>query len=140
MTAYMFSPTIPLFTRGLSFFHFWLPLFLLWIIKRLGYDRRAFLAWTILAGVVLPVCYFWMPPPPAPPGDPNLPVNINYVYGPNDDKPQEWMPPLRYFALVMVAMPLCICLPTHLILRRVFQGSTRKQKLLIPEGGNAPGV
>ena len=48
MTAYMFTPTIPLFTRGLSLFHFWLPLFLIWIIWRLGYDRRAFMAWTVL--------------------------------------------------------------------------------------------
>ncbi len=28
LTAYLFSPTIPLFTRMLSLFHFWLPLWL----------------------------------------------------------------------------------------------------------------
>src|SRR5262249_28262761 len=36
MTAYMFNADLPLFTRGLSFFHFWLPLFLLWVLARLG--------------------------------------------------------------------------------------------------------
>src|SRR5437762_9992155 len=32
MTDYMFDSERPLFTRLLSFFHFWLPLFLLWIV------------------------------------------------------------------------------------------------------------
>ena len=32
MTAYMFSDTIPLLTRALSLFHFWLPLFLVWLL------------------------------------------------------------------------------------------------------------
>jgi hypothetical protein len=120
MTAYMFSDTIPLFTRGLSLFHFWLPLFLLWIISRLGYDRRAFWNWAALALVLMLVCYFLMPPPPPPTDNPNLPVNINYVYGLDDEKPQEWMPPLAYLALTMVGVPLFVFLPTHLVLRRVF--------------------
>jgi hypothetical protein len=121
MTTYMFKPTIPLFTRGLSLFHFWLPLFLVWLIWRLGYDRRAFKAWTVLACVLMLVCYFLMPVPPAPPGNPNLPVNINYVYGMSEIAPQTWMPPLAYLGLLMVALPLCMFLPTHLILRSVFR-------------------
>ena len=53
---------------------------------RLGYDRHAFWAWTVLAWVLLLVCYFLMPAPPAPTGNPNLPVNINYVYGLSDER------------------------------------------------------
>ena len=123
ITAYMFDPGIPLFARGLSFFHFWLPLFLLWIIWRLGYDHRAFVAWTVVAWVLILVCYFLMPVPPAPPGNPNLPVNINYVYGLNDEKPQQWMPPLAYLGLLVVGLPMCMFMPTHLILRRVFSAA-----------------
>ena len=41
MTAYMFNDAIPLFVRGLSLFHGWLPFLLLWLLMRLGYDRRA---------------------------------------------------------------------------------------------------
>ena len=119
MTAYMFSATIPLFTRALSLFHFWLPLFLLWTIWRLGYDRRALATWTVLAWVLMLVCYFLMPPPPAPADDPNLPVNINYVYGLNEEEPQEWMPPLVYLGLMMIVLPLCVYLPTHLVLSKV---------------------
>jgi hypothetical protein len=120
MTAYMFSDTIPLFTRGLSLFHFWLPLFLLWIISRLGYDRRAFWNWVVLAWVLMLVCYFFMPAPPAPPDNPNQPVNINYVWGPSGQAKQDWMPPLVYLGLLMVGLPICVFLPTHLVLRRVF--------------------
>jgi len=121
MTAYMFDHGIPLFARGLSFFHFWLPLFLLWLVQRLGYDRRAFVAWTLIAWVLILVCYFLMPLPPAPLDNPNLPVNINYVYGLSDEKPQQWMPPLEYRTLLMVGLPICVFLPTHLILRGVFR-------------------
>ncbi len=49
MSAYMFNPGLSLFTRGLSFFHFWLPFLVLYLVWRLGYDRRAFVAWTGLA-------------------------------------------------------------------------------------------
>jgi hypothetical protein len=122
MTAYMFSPTIPLFTRAISLFHFWLPLLLLWIIWRIGYDRRAFRAWTVLAWALMLVCYFLMPAPPAPLGSPNLPVNINYVYGMSGDGPQTWMQPLAYLGLLLVGLPTCVFLPTHLILRAIFRG------------------
>jgi len=119
MTDYMFSSTIPLFGRALSFFHFWLPLLLLWLVYRLGYDRRALIGWTLVAWLLMLVCYFFMPGPPAPADNPNLPVNINYVYGLSEEKPQEWLPPSAYFALMMVGLPLAVFLPTHLVLRWV---------------------
>lgn len=120
MTAYMFNPAIPLFTRGLSFFHFWLPLFLLWLVYRLGYDKRAFVSWTLAAWVLLLVCYFFMPAPPAPADNPALPVNINYVYGPSDSAPQQWLPPLLYLGLLMLALPVLVFWPTHWLLQRFF--------------------
>src|SRR5262249_31214451 len=104
MTAYMFKEEIPLFPRGLSFFHFWLPLLLLGVVWRLGYDRRALPLWTVLAVVLLFVCYFLMPAPPPSADDPNTPVNINYVYGLGDKEPQQWMPPDVWFALLVVGM------------------------------------
>lgn len=124
MTAYMFDPGIPLFGRGLSLFHFWLPLFLLWLVWRLGYDRRAFWAWTVLAWALMLICYFLMPAPPAPADNPNLPVNINYVYGLSDAGPQTWMPSLAYLGVLLVGLPLCVFLPTHLVLRAILRAST----------------
>jgi hypothetical protein len=120
MTAYMFNPTYPLFTRFLSFFHFWLPLLLLYVVKRLGYDKRA-LKWTTLGGwAVLSICFFFMPPPPAPADEPNLPVNINMVHGFSDKAPQTAMPPLANFAMMIGLWFAIGCLPPHLILSRWF--------------------
>ncbi|MCI0640678.1 MAG: hypothetical protein L0Y72_20170 [Gemmataceae bacterium] len=120
MTAYMFDPGIPLFTRGLSFFHFWLPLFLIWLVWRLGYDRRAFVVWSALAIVVLLICYFVMPAPPAPTDNKNLPVNINYVHGLSDETAQTWMPPLAWLASLIAGLPLFAYLPTHFLLKWLF--------------------
>jgi len=116
MTAYMFDAKLPLFTRGLSFFHFWLPFVLAWLVWRLGYDRRAFAVWTVAAWVLLSVCYFLMPAPPAI--NPNLPVNINYVFGMSDAAAQSFMPGPLWFALLLLGLPALIFYPTHRLLLR----------------------
>lgn len=120
MTKYMFDEKIPLFTRGLSFFHFWLPILLVWLVWRLGYDRRAFLGWTILAVVLVLVCYFFMPAPPTPADNPNLPVNINYVHGMSSEQPQTWLPPLAYVGAMIVVLSGAVYTPTHVALSRLF--------------------
>ena len=66
LTAYMFSEHYPRFTRMLSFFHFWLPFLLLGVVWRLGYDRRAFVVWTLVSWLVMGICYIAIPAPPAP--------------------------------------------------------------------------
>jgi hypothetical protein len=127
MTAYMFRVRTPegalspylLFVRGLSLFHGWLPFFLLYLVYRLGYDRLSLLAWTLLAWALMLVCFFLMPPPPAPADDPDKPVNINYVYGPGDEKPQEWMSELQWLALLMAAYPAIFFVPAHFFLLRM---------------------
>jgi hypothetical protein len=120
MTDYMFDDNIPLIGRGFSLFHAWLPFLLLWILYLDGYDRRAFPLWTALAWVLMLVSYFLLPPPPAPKDNPNLPVNVNYVFGPSNDKAQTWMPPGLYMALVMIGYPLVLFLPAHLLLCKIF--------------------
>jgi hypothetical protein len=118
MTGYMFNDKLPLFTRFLSFFHSWLPFALLYLVWKLGYDRRALTGWTISAWALLLICYFLMPAPPPLASDPNLPVNINYVYGPSDTKAQTWMPALAWFGLLFVGLPVLIFYPTHRLLLR----------------------
>jgi hypothetical protein len=125
MTGYMFDSNITLFARGLSFFHFWLPFLLVYLVYKLGYDRRAWLAWTILAWALITFCYLLMPAPPAPAGMSWMPVNINYVYGMNDKAPQTWMHPHAWFALLFAALPVVVYLPTHWLLKRWY-GSDRK--------------
>ena len=120
LTSYMFDSQLPLFTRALSLFHGWLPLLLVWLLTRLGYDQRALVAWSGLAiGLVL-VCYFFTPPAGAHLDDPNRPINLNYVYGFNDKQPQTWVNQNLYVVLWLGVLWLVAYLPTHLALRRVF--------------------
>lgn len=116
MTAYMFDGTKSQLLRGLSLFHGWLPFLLLFLVWRLGYDRRAFAAWTILAWGLLIVCYAAMPGPMPNPG--NTPVNINYVHGMSDTAAQTWMHPLLWLVTLMLALPSVLFAPVHLALKR----------------------
>jgi hypothetical protein len=117
-TSYMFSETIPLFTRLLSFYHAWLPLAISFLVWKLGYDKRALPVWTATAWSLLLFCYYFMPAPPAPPHNPNLPVNINFVNGLGDKVSQNWLPPLAWLSLLILVLPLTIFIPTHLLLRK----------------------
>jgi len=116
MTSYMFDDSIRLYARGLSLFHFWLPILLVWMVWRLGYDRRAFWSWTILAWIILPVCYYLMPAPGTANDNPNLPVNINYVHGLETKKRQEFMDPDLYFYTLFLGLPIVSFLPSHFVL------------------------
>lgn len=121
MSDYMFDAKIPAFTRGVSLFHGWLPLLLLYAVWKLKYDRRAFLIWVLIAWVLMLVCYFWMPMPGAILENPKEPVNINYVYGFSDSAPQPWMPQWMWLVTMMIGEPLLIWWPTHLVLIRLFR-------------------
>lgn len=109
LADYMFESHRPLFIRLLSLFHVPMPPLLLWMVWRLGYEPRAWLTQTAVAWVVLP-CSYWL-------GTPEQ--NINWTHGPGDG-PQRWMPQVLYLALLMALFPLCVYLPTHLLLRRLF--------------------
>lgn len=109
LADYMFDSTIPLFVRGLSFFHFFMPLLLIWMLHRFGYDRRALLLQTLLAWIILPASYFAAGPE----------ENINWVYGLADDR-QAWMPDAAWVALLMLFFPVVIYTPSHLVFRKLF--------------------
>jgi len=111
LTDYMFDPSKPKYLRAISLvFHVLLPPLLLWMAYRLGYDPRALLAQTLLAWIVLPLSY-WL-------GDSKV-ENLNWVFGWTAEQ-QTRFPPLAYLALVMIAFPLLIYLPTHLLLLQLF--------------------
>ena len=120
MTAYMFDTKRPLFLRGLSLFHGWLPFLLLFLVKRLGYDRRALPVWTVTAWALLLLCFNFLPPAGAALANPKTPVNINYVWGMSDDAPQTWMSTYAWLTLLFTGLPLLIFLPTHCLLQKFF--------------------
>lgn len=46
----------------LTLFHVWLPLFLIWTVYRLGYDRRAWVLQSIYAGIMGVICVYFCDP------------------------------------------------------------------------------
>ena len=110
LSTYMFDPRIPMFIRGLSGFHIILPLLLLWILHRVGYDQRAFLWQTFVALVVLPLSYLVS----------NARENVNWVYG-FGQNPQRILPAPLFVILLMLLFPLAVYLPTHLLFIRIFR-------------------
>jgi len=109
LSAYMFDSKIPLSIRALSLFHVVLPVLLVWLLYRLGYDRRALVWQTLLAWIVLPASYLLTKPSD----------NVNWVYG-LGNSPQKWMPAPLYLLLLMIAFPLVLYLPTHFLLKKLF--------------------
>ena len=125
VTAYMLDSSIPLFLRALSLYHGWLPFFLLWSLSRLGYDRRALGAQSVVAIMVLLISYLLAPAPPPSAVHPNWAVNINYVYGLDDKHPQTMMAP-GLWLLFITAVAVAIYLPTHFVLRRFFKAPSSR--------------
>lgn len=123
VTDYMFDSHRSLFLRGLSLFHIWLPVFLVFLVWRIGYDPRGFWAWSALSCVALLICFFFMPPPNPNPG--STPVNINYVWGFSDRQPQTWMSPAAWLAGLIVALPVLAYAPAHLLFMRVMPKARR---------------
>jgi hypothetical protein len=105
-TEYMFSDEYPLALRALSLFHVFMPPLLLWLVWRLGFDRRGVLLQTALAWVMLPVCWFFTDPA----------LNLNWLWRPFE-REQPWLPPTAWMLLTLAAYPLVLYLPTHFALR-----------------------
>ena len=109
LTNYMFDAEIPRFIRGLSLFHVALPLLLIWLLHRLGYDRRALFWQTIVAVVVLPLSYFFSNPR----------ENVNWVYGFGERQQTRVAAPL-FVLFLMLMFPVVVYFPMHLLLDRIF--------------------
>jgi hypothetical protein len=117
MTDYMFDPNLSIFLRGLSLFHFPLPVVIIYMLMRFGYDRRALLAQTMLALVVIPLTYTVTKPED----------NINWVY--SFDKIQISLPPLIYLTLLALTMVGAVFAPMHFLLKRLFPSANAKKNV-----------
>ena len=109
LTDYMFDAQKPRYLRALSLFHVFLPVLLLWMIARLGYSPKALIAQTVLAWIVLPLTY----------GITDPEKNINWVFGP-DPVQRNRLFAILYLGLLMIAFPVLVYLPTHLLLQALF--------------------
>ncbi len=131
LTEYMFDPKEELFVRFLSFFHFWLPILLFWLVCRWGYDRRAYRYQCALACLVLVASYLLTSSPICPAG------NVNKVFGPDDGKmPLAERGPALEFLLTHRFLWVCVLMlihcfliigPTHLLLKRFVRAADESQ-------------
>ncbi len=106
-TEYMFDTAQPLWLRGLSLFHLWTVPLLVWLVRRVGYDRRGWRLQTAIAAVLFPLGVLL--------GTPEQ--NLNWMYAPFG-WPQTLLPPLLF---AFVALPLAaglLFLPGDWIARR----------------------
>ena len=120
MTSYMFDSHRSLFLRGLSLFHGWLPFLLFLLVSRLGYDKRALFIWTCAAWLLCLISFNFLPPAGAHLANPNLPVNVDYVFGLDDARAQTWMPPTLYLVVWMLALFALLYVPAHLVLKQLY--------------------
>ncbi len=119
MTGYMFDEQKSLFLRSLSLFHGWLPFLLFYLVHKLGYDKRALLGWSVTCIALCLVGYFLLPPAGAVLSSPNMPRNVNYVFGMDDAKPQTLLPPLAYLGAWIAAMIGIAATPVHFLLKKI---------------------
>jgi hypothetical protein len=117
-TEYMFDPHIPLLIRLLSLFHVVTPPLLLWAIWKLGYDARGWKLATLMTWIVVPVNYFWRPQ-----------YNINWARG-LFMREQHVVPGAVYLIAYLIAVPLVIYYPTHLVLSWWFCATARNTRSL----------
>jgi hypothetical protein len=89
---------------------------LLWAIWRLGYDRRGWKFQTLMTWIVVPINYFWRPE-----------QDVNWARGLFFHE-QHAVPGWSYLLGYLIAVPLFVYFPTHLILARV-TARFRKQQL-----------
>jgi hypothetical protein len=101
LTDYMFDRSIPAFVRALSLFHVWLPIALVWMVWRVGYDARALLLQTIVGSVVLAASYLFTDPR----------ENVNSVH--------RWgtIRGVSALAVSAIIFPFTFYLPAHLAFR-----------------------
>ena len=109
MTGYMFNPKVPLGVRAMSTFHGWLPILLVWAVRRVGYDRRSLAVQVPVGLALLLVCYLTLTPR----------QNVNYVFGPRQGERQTYMPPPAWLGVVMTVAVFGLFVPAHLLLRRI---------------------
>lgn len=109
LSDYMFDQANSMFLRSLSLFHVFLPLLMVWLLVKWGYDPQAIYLQTLLTWAILLLTYFLTNPS----------KNINWVFGPGN-KPQSRISKGWYLAGVMLFFPVCILLPSHFLLKWLF--------------------
>ena len=108
ITVYMFNDELPVALRATSTYHVWLPLFVLWLCRRQGYDGRGFWVQCVIGTSAILGSWVF--------GDSVR--NLNYTIAPFGIQ-QVWLPQAVYIPVLCVGTALLLYLPGHFIARAV---------------------
>jgi len=108
-TPYLFDASQPLAPRLASFFHVGVPLLLLYVVSRLGHDRRGWQLQTVLCWIVLPLSA-WLTNPVRGISRIDAPFGFDLAS----------LPAALSLLIRMVAYPLVLYLPAEALLRWLF--------------------
>jgi hypothetical protein len=106
-TEYMWEPRWPLFTRLLSLYHVVLPMLLLVVLRRIGYDRRGYVLQSAIAVVAVSLGRVFGPE-----------ANINHAFVDPILK-TTWGGAVTHVAVIVGALVLVVYPLTHWLLLRV---------------------
>ncbi len=113
-TEYMWETKYPLSVRLLSLFHLFLPVVLLWALRRVGYDRRALAAQSVLGLVLITG---------ARPLGPEF--NVNYAW----QDPlfhRAWGPAVSHIAVMVAGLVTVVYMPAHAVLSRAYPAPAKR--------------
>jgi hypothetical protein len=105
-TEYMWDSHYPVWVRALSLFHVFLPLLLLWSLRRVGYDRRGLALQAAITAALLAASRFF-----------GAALNLNYAFV----EPvfhRSWGPAPLHLFLVWLCMLVFLYWPVHLALKK----------------------
>ena len=108
ITTYMFHADLPIVLRATSTYHVWLPVLVLWLCRRRGYDERGFRLQCVIGSIVIVGGWIF--------GDPER--NLNYTAAPFGIE-QVWLPQPVYIPLLCAATALLVYLPGHWIVKAI---------------------
>jgi hypothetical protein len=107
-TEYLFDARFSLWVRVLSLFHVVMPLLLLWVLLRIGYDRRGLALQSAIAFFVLMASRFA-----------GEAANINFSFT-DPFFHRAWGPAPVHLALTFAVLVVFAYFPTHLLLKKLF--------------------
>ena len=108
MTKYMFMDVLPLLARVSSLYHVFVPIFAIYLVYSLGYDRRG--PWVetgIGTAAILATALFTDPA-----------RNVNWLVKPFEIE-QVWVSQPVYVVLLLIAYPLLLFWPGHALVLAV---------------------
>lgn len=127
LSNYMFDASWPLWLRLLSLFHLVLPILLVWLVVRLGYEKRAWPLQTVVAAIVIVAS--WLLTKPS--------SNVNWVFSYRNN---DWLAtyPRAYLMVEFVAIAAVYGM-THRLLMNGHEIAAKRSdptylyKVLLPE-------